>query len=332
MSVGLYSYVTEGAPKRFPEETRDLISSYSYARDLTRSCSIRDEDYKKVTFDYLENKCAFGDLSQKRAQLLLMGDSHADHFKPFVEQLSKSAKLKGVFHVQGSCSPIELPKQGLPIEQATVCERRNADLLQFAGDFQYVVLASFWNSESEEASFESKLRTVVEKIIQAGAVPVIFKDNPSYEPDLSQCVLHKQRGWVPPEKNCNIPYNYVKKTQGTVDKVIDEIKLAYPKTLLVDPKKIMCDSKECITYIENTALYKDSNHINTKAASLLGEQYISRLGNPLSAPEPIYAEKVPVVPDTPTKSVTGVSLKHAEPKKNVTIKQNLRPVSSTNGD
>jgi hypothetical protein len=30
------------------------------------------------------------------------------------------------------------------------------------------------------------------------------------------------------------------------------------------------------------ALYKDSNHINTKAAQFLGERYLSHEGNPFS--------------------------------------------------
>jgi peptidoglycan/LPS O-acetylase OafA/YrhL len=280
MSVGLYSYVTEGAPKRFPDDTRELISSYSYARDLTRSCSIRAEDYKKVSFDYLQGHCAFGDLTQKKAEVLLMGDSHADHFKPFVGQLASNANLKAVFHVQGSCPPTALPKGGSG--EPTACEKRNADLLELAGNFQYVVLAGFWSSEAKETDLESDLKGAVEKIMKAGATPVIFKDNPYYEPDLSQCILHRKRGWISQDKNCNIPYSFVAQTQGSVDDIIDRVKSRYPQALIVDPKRIMCDASECLTYISNTALYKDANHINTKAASLLGEQYVSRVGNPFA--------------------------------------------------
>jgi hypothetical protein len=278
MSVGLYSYMTEGAPKRFPEETRELIASYSYARDLTRSCSVRAEDYKKISVTYLQEHCAFGDTAQKKPEVLLMGDSHADHFKPFLDQLAGKANLKAVYHVQGSCPPTALPRPG---KEPTACEQRNADLLDMAGNFKYVVLAGFWSSEAKDTDLEADLRRAAEWIIKAGATPVIFKDNPYYEPDLSQCVLHRKRGWVAQDKNCNIPYSFVAQTQGSVDDIIDRVKARYMQTVIVDPKRIMCDSTECVTYIANTALYKDANHINTKAAKLLGEQYVSRLGNPL---------------------------------------------------
>jgi peptidoglycan/LPS O-acetylase OafA/YrhL len=278
MSVGLYSYMTEGAPKRFPDETRELIASYSYARDLTRSCSVRAEDYKKVSVAYLQEHCAFGDTARQKPDVLLMGDSHADHFKPFVDQLAGKANLKAVYHVQGSCPPTALPKSG---KEPTACEKRNADLLDMAADFKYVVLAGFWSSEAKDTDLEADLRLAVERIVKAGATPVIFKDNPYYEPDLSQCVLHRKRGWVAQDKNCNIPYSFVAQTQGSVDDIINRVKARYAQTVIVDPKRIMCNSSECVTYIANTALYKDANHINTKAAKLLGEQYVARLGNPL---------------------------------------------------
>ncbi|HEY4541671.1 MAG TPA: acyltransferase family protein, partial [Noviherbaspirillum sp.] len=150
MSVGLYSYVTEGAPLRFPSEMRDLIASYSFERDLGRNCSIRDEDYRRIDLAYLTERCAFGDMNRGRPEVLLMGDSHAHHFKPFVEHLSHHARLKAVFHVQGSCYPTDLQAsmpglmQAGATEQST-CQRRNADLLAIAGQFRYVVLAGFWS-------------------------------------------------------------------------------------------------------------------------------------------------------------------------------------------
>lgn len=282
MTVGLYSYVTEGAPLRFPEETRQLISSYSFARDLTRSCSIRPDDYRKVTVDYLNDHCAIGDVKQNKAKALLLGDSHADHFKPFVDELAKKAGIKALYHVQGGCFPIYLPDDGPKPEHAsdlTVCRQHNADLLGFANQFQYVVLAGFWSSEYDE-NFKPRLEAAVKKIIQAGATPVIFKDNPSSEKDMSRCILFKKRGWIPADSNCHLSYAAAMQIQSASDQAIDQIKTAYPTTILVDPKRVMCNAEECVTHIGNIALYKDSNHINTKAAALLGSLYIDAAGNP----------------------------------------------------
>jgi peptidoglycan/LPS O-acetylase OafA/YrhL len=288
MAVGLVSYLTEGAPQRFSTEIRELIASYSFERDLTRSCSVRAEDYRKVTMDYLLGNCTFGDTTQARADVLLMGDSHAHHFKPFVDELAKAAGLKAIYHVQGTCFPTAFQATAKhPEEGPSTCQQRNVDLLELAGQVKYVVMAGFWASEPWR-DLEKEMMYATGKVVDAGATPVIFKDNPFYEPDLSQCVLHRTRGWLPADRNCNIPLNYVKETQAGVDEIIDKVKARYPETVIIDPKKIMCTTDECVTYMGKIALYKDANHINAKASKLLGTRYLAKIGNPLAGPAPLF--------------------------------------------
>jgi hypothetical protein len=245
----------------------------------------------------------------------LLGDSHAHHFKPFVDQLSKNAGLKAVYHVQGGCFPIYLDGVGpqpasLPGPAPHTCQKRNADLLQLAGQFKYVVLAGFWSSEMD-GNLEHRMLATVEKIVAAGAVPVVFKDNPSYEPDLSRCILYRKRGWIGPEVNCNIPYSAVAKTQAWPDRVIEQVKSRFPQVVVVDPKRVMCNDKECATFIANTALYKDGNHLNAKAAQMLAEKYISDEGNPFSAHRNQVADLPAPAPaaaaDTPPANIKRVN-------------------------
>ncbi|WP_136420203.1 acyltransferase family protein [Herbaspirillum sp. ST 5-3] len=297
MTVGLYSYVTEGAPNRFSSEMRDLISSYSFERDLARACSIRAEDYQKVTMAHLVEHCAFGDMNRKKADILLIGDSHANHFKPFVEQLAKDAGLKAVFHVQGGCFPTDLPPSGVKAaEEASTCQKRNEDLLALAGNFKYVVVAGFWSEPGRH--FDQKIPQLVDRIMRMGATPVLFKDNPFYEPDLSRCILYRKRGWITPNRNCNIPYRFVAQSQASPDEIIDKVKAANPQVLVIDPKRVMCDKTECKTYMQNIALYKDGNHINAKAAALLGERYIVLQGNPFVNSRVLRAAATPVAGKT----------------------------------
>ncbi|MGJ7918464.1 acyltransferase family protein [Massilia sp. LXY-6] len=279
VAVGAYSYLTEGAPGRFSSQMRELITSYSFERDLGRTCAIRGEDYRKIDASYLEKNCAFGDMTQAQPQILLMGDSHANHFKPFLDSLAKAAGLKAVFHVQGTCAPTNLPGQVATDESARTCQKRNRDLLALSSHYKYVVLGGSW--AGMPADFEQHLRQVVQIIQQAGATPVIMKDNASYEQNLSQCILHRTRGWIPQNTNCNIPYGFVENTQGPPDRIIDRVKsTTRQQVIVVDPKMVMCNSTECLTYIGNMAIYKDSNHINTKAAKFLGVQYAMKVENP----------------------------------------------------
>jgi hypothetical protein len=293
------SYRTEGLPQRFPDGIRQLISSYSFERDLARNCSIRAEDYRRITVSYLNAACAYGDMLQPKADILLMGDSHANHFKPFVEYLARQANLKAVYHVQGSCSPINLYRRNESKgAEPTVCQKRNADLLAMASDFKFVVLAASWSYRGQEQEFERGLADVVEKIERAGATPVVFKDNPSYTTDISQCILRKKRGWISVDTNCNMPRREIEERQGSMDRVIDRVAQAHPNMLVVDPKMAMCNADECETYIGNTALYKDSNHINAKAATLLAERYLALDGNIFSVNRTSRDSKDTVIPAT----------------------------------
>lgn len=282
MSVGLYSYLTEGAPRRFSAEMRELISSYSFERDLTRACSVRAEDYKPITLEYLVEHCSFGSLNAGQPRVLLIGDSHAHHFKPFVDQLARDAGMHAVYHVQGGCFPTELQiTDRNPALGPTTCQQRNADLLKLVGHFDFVVMSGFWASEPER-DLEKELGYVVDEVVRAGATPVIFKDNPFHEPDLSRCILYRKRGWTDADRNCNISATYVTESQAEYDAIVERMKKRQPTTLIIDPKRVMCGKEECATYVANTALYKDSNHINAKAAQMLGELYLEWVGNPLS--------------------------------------------------
>ena len=291
LMVGLYSYGTEGAPARFSPESRQLISSYSFERDLKNACAIKSGEYQGVTLDYLQKNCAFGVVGKKEADILLYGDSHANHFKPFVETMAREGGLEMVYYVEGSCSAIDLAEGGNGGSGPSACQRRNADLLKLAGNFRFVAVASFWDYKGREALFDSRLDTVVRSIVAAGATPVLFKDNPFYSTDLSQCVLFRQRGWTDPGRDCNIPYRFVSDSQDSMNAVIDRIQRRYPQTVVVDPRAVMCNTAECLTSIGNIALYKDANHINAKAAVLLAQRYMAAKGNPFAVPARTTAMK-----------------------------------------
>jgi peptidoglycan/LPS O-acetylase OafA/YrhL len=278
-----YSYASGGIPVRVAPEIRELISSYSRQIDLARNCSTRTVDDATVSLARLDQKCAFGDLLQTQPRLLLFGDSHANHFRPFVEVLAKAAHIRAVYHVMGGCLPTHFPPvgTGLPAAQADACRQHNAELLDLAGQFKYVVLGGYWSRENSTA-FEAGLGAVVERIVRAGANPVVFRDTPQFDRDLSQCVLRKARGWIPPETNCNIPYSAVLAEQAPDNDAIDRVRQKYPQVIVIDLKEMLCNAKECASGLGNLAVYMDAQHLNAQAAQALAESYLRSHRNPVS--------------------------------------------------
>jgi peptidoglycan/LPS O-acetylase OafA/YrhL len=283
LAIGAVSYFTEGLPARFSATERELIASYSFERDLTGACAIKSGAYSGVTPDYLEQRCTAGDQRQARAEMLLFGDSHANHFKPFLARLALHGGIKLAYFVEGSCSAIDLydPAEGAPAGPSA-CQRRNADLLAMAPRYRYVALATFWQYKGREPLFARRLGAALGQIAAAGAIPVIFKDNPSLDQDLSRCVLFRRRGWIAPGADCDMAAPAVAARQGSMDAVIDDLQRRFPQTVVIDLKQVMCDTRICRTSIGNVALYKDANHINLKAAELLAQRYMESVGNPLA--------------------------------------------------
>ncbi len=292
--VGLVSYGTEGLPQRFSADARELLSSYSFERDLAGDCAQRAGEYQGVSLAHLRRRCAFGADGAAPPSVLLYGDSHAHHFKPFVELLARRAGLRAVYFVEGSCDPLDLPPPAPA--PAGSCQRRNADLLRLAPQFRYVVVAGRWQYKGEEALFAARLRAVARLATAAGATLVVFKDNPSVPRDLSRCVLFRKRGWIPAASDCDMSAAEVLSEQGSMDGVIDALRVELPALLVIDPKRASCDAARCLTSIGNTALYKDANHLNTRAAALLGQRYLTLVGNPL-APAATHAGAT--APDAP---------------------------------
>lgn len=289
LAVGLYSYASDGAPQRFAADARALLASYSYERDLSGDCALRSGVAATVTAAYLRRHCAFGAPAEAgvRPAVLLYGDSHAHHFKPFVEQLARQAGMRAVYHIAGSCEPFDLAEPGAT---ATICQRRNAAMLVLAGQYRYVVLAGRWQYRQQEALFARRLQQVARALDGSGTTLVLFKDNPSTDTDLSRCVLFRRRGWLPTGSDCDFRYADVQAAQGSMDHEIDRLQAAMPQVRVINAKRVMCDQQRCLTAIGNIALYKDGNHLNAPAARLLAERYLAVAANPLA---PVPTERIP---------------------------------------
>jgi hypothetical protein len=93
-------------------------------------------------------------------------------------------------------------------------------------------------------------------------------------------ILFLRRGWISQDTNCSIPVSYTRNLMTETERIIDRVAARAPGAIVIDPKRVMCDAQECPTYLGNIALYKDSNHLNAKAATVVARLYIEKLGNP----------------------------------------------------
>lgn len=267
------AYKTEGLPGRFSKDVRELILSYSYERDLQRTCSLRDVDFHGLDLKQLETSCGLGNPTTGAPSILLYGDSHANHFKPFLDVIAKDASLSGVYFSMGGCAPVR-PAE---LEREDTCARRNHSVEREFSHFRYVVIAGEWNSKLSTEDFAP----LIEEIEKSGAVPVLFKDAPESPKDISRCALNRLRGWLPMDADCSIPIQQVTAHAGNIDQAIDVLKARFPALIVINPKPLLCNESSCVTIIGNTAIYRDTNHLNLQASILLAHRFLDLYGNPL---------------------------------------------------
>ena len=276
--LSVFVFTLDGIPQRYDTPMQKLVASYSTDKDLSRHCSTRFSDFdgEKLTLEYIVDHCSFGIDEKKIPEILLLGDSHANHFKPFVDILAKNSGLRAVYHVQGACQAVNGVAN---VNDRNNCALHNKKLLSYAKHFKYVILGGYWSSRKDLDGFKKDLEATIKKIIAHQSNPVIFIDNPDSKVDKSKCPVFSRLGWN--NKDCLIPLAEVKKTHQPYDQAIIAAQEKYPELVIINPKKLLCDDLFCQTEMNNIAIYKDKNHLNKDISMLLAMHWMEKYGNPL---------------------------------------------------
>ena len=238
--------------------------------------------------------------------VLLMGDSHAQHFGPFVRALAEPAD--GVFLTSegsGFCPPllglvpIEVKDGGLTKKVNTVCEAKNVRLLADVSDYEYVVLAAYWafpqikpgrrfyaktadGSLSLAASMtvlRSALFSTVQEIVDQGVTPVIVKDTPTITKTVLKCA-YKQALYTRFDQACRIARSAAMEQRRLTAPVFETLAAHFPDLRFIDPLPLLCDEQHCDVLIDGVPVYRDRDHLNATGSKLLGEEYRALNGSP----------------------------------------------------
>ncbi|XID75175.1 acyltransferase family protein [Alkanindiges sp. WGS2144] len=245
--------------------------------------------------------CFLGETNKEKIDFLLVGDSHANAQRGFVDYLAKNAKLKG-YEVTFS-STAYLPGMNRSVRNMQTGEIQvNQNFYQINSSnqtliknnkFRFVIMGGFfphnWErniySLAEDGSLEEKnskqnfilgLEKAIKAIAQTGAAPVLINDNP---------IL------VDVDINCNLRKDFVK-DDCTFDKVkydadfaewldiLNKVQQRYPELIVLDLNRIICDSVKCYSSLNGIPLYRDSQHLTYAGSKEIAIEYLKRYDNP----------------------------------------------------
>jgi peptidoglycan/LPS O-acetylase OafA/YrhL len=244
------------------------------------------------------DSCVLGVASSSaQTSAFLIGDSHANHFTGFVDELARDAGVQVNDYTLNTCLPVFELNWGPSAYYSDICKRRNQANQRYIADnhFDYVILAGKWpasddidkviingaTASTENAlrqEFALRLRQTLQAIIAAGADPVIIKDSVATQAS-PRCALLKASFNAKVE--CDVPSATALAGHRLFDDILAELGADFPTLIVIDPKEIMCNSDKCLAAVSDTPLYLDATHLNDTASRKLAKLYLDRHVNPL---------------------------------------------------
>lgn len=241
--------------------------------------------------------------SDRCGDVLLAGDSHAEHFGDFMNVLANDAGMTLHVRKRPGCPPlIDVAPTYIRanvLESDEKCPAFTRATYAEAHRFRYVVLAGFWSNpvikddryfygddvsmaltgDNTRRAITRGFRRTVAAILDAGAIPVIIKDNPTTPKGFYNC---PRRRLLPFYKEpCEFPLAEHEARQAFVNGVIDELAREITALVVLDPSALICTDGRCQLELSGVPIYRDDDHLNRHGSELLGRLYIEQLGNPL---------------------------------------------------
>jgi len=292
-AIAIIAVKNHGFPSRYDEAVNVRAEAVmAYTSDFRGRCN-----EGPVRAPLSADKCVLG-IDDGPVDILLVGDSHANHFSGMVDVLAKKAGLRGYDVTQSNTVFLidvdRYYQKGDEIIHHSNFRTRNEYIENelLPREYPYVVLGASYVShlqgmfsrdsngpkEDGREVFVDSLVETIERIIGHGSIPVLIKGNPIFGHDVSRCTLNNVR--FGKAENCSMSREDFESKFRDWNGIVDDLKARFSSLVVIDPARVICDRDFCYSELNGVPLYKDSNHLNYKGAELIGELYYQHFGNP----------------------------------------------------
>ncbi len=209
----------------------------------------------------------------KSPDLLLWGDSHADHYSPMLDALSKDLQFTFLQRTYSTCPPLigytHGHAQGLPQENDRNCElfkdemERELSRLAERG-LSGVVLSASWlgrtSSKTHLSLAEEGLRNTVDTLLGYGLRVVVIAPTPVFSVPMTECLARRT------VESCRNFQRRLEKRREAILSVMHGIAEEEPNVRVVDFHAQLCPGGKCHSLLGDTVVYRDEHHLTTQAA------------------------------------------------------------------
>ena len=288
----------DGYPQRFPKTALELYSQSTSSFDDQKPFLQQVEGYFPFEPYVIGNSSA-------PISTFIWGDSHAGHYRSFIDEMGKQENFASLFGGIGGCPPllgVDLLKYGEPEigctklndELVRVIERRKPKLVFIAA--RWAMYTETTRSPGEKGSrvflgdasdysesvansrraLELGLRNTIKRLLESNVTPVILEQVPDYSFKPSNCWFKKELySWMQ-DVPCDIDRKSVAKRFAFVNQLFATLKSDFPEVQFISVMDVLCDERLCRSKVNDVPLYEDNNHLNADGARALEAIWFSK--------------------------------------------------------
>jgi len=242
-----------------------------------------------------------------KARLVLTGDSHAEHFMPYVHEAAKAMQTAVVLY--RACPPVitdtgtrRFLRDG-PTYTAD-CTKTHDDLLRrlaASPDVSGLMMASAWSSlaiwsyrgetpadigtqDARDAgllAIRQGVNDMLTSLERIGKKAIVISDMPSFSQDPQHCAIGNQSGLLRrpcPSGSTAVPRKTFDEWQARTEAMFREVQQHHPEVRFVFPGSAMCTEAGCDTYQDGFFFYRDTDHIRRDLPATTNRHIADRIG------------------------------------------------------
>lgn len=198
----------------------------------------------------------FQSKADRPIEILLLGDSHAEHWLP---GLADNLSIANV----GSLIQPDLP---------TINSKLFADIIPVIADnkdIKTVILSAMWLDKINQATIDpdKQIKDTINILANGGKTVYLFDDIPTYEFTPEKCMYGRR--FSTEKEKCEISKShYLKQKKLYYDALTSAVENNSAVQFL-PVSNYLCDDMKCSMIIDNVLVYRDTNHLNIKGSKLI---------------------------------------------------------------
>jgi hypothetical protein len=216
--------------------------------------------------------CEFGDRDNDRPPALaLIGDSHAEHWRPAVDVAAQARGWRAVNLTRPGCSfSSEVYPAPAPIPAD--CHRHTEAAIQWLRahpSVRTVITASSAGRGLSPAGYLAVWRRVPRSVKHI----YVLRDVPRMRLRTAACVSARLRRHAPSARACSVR----RRTALIPDTSAQAAASSPARVRLIDLTGFFCDQSRCFPVVGGAYVYKDDNHMNATFARTLGPFLLNQM-------------------------------------------------------